>query len=144
MEIDVDVRGNVVEDPTEEIGVTANVLDIEEAAEEEVGEGVRDAAKVADDDVSKDIVEDPMEEPVVTAEELKIEEAAEEEEGEAVDDVVEIPDNTGMELEIDDIGGWFGLSHLDREPMSERSPQSRLMFNHYKHLLLSKDEEDEL
>ncbi len=106
MEIDVDVSGGVVEDPVEDIVVTANVLDIDDAVEEEKGEDVRDAVKVAEVSDGRGVDEDFTEEIVVTVEELNSEDADEEErDGEAVDDIAEDPDITGIELEIDDIGG---------------------------------------
>ena len=49
---------------------------------------------------------------VVTADELKI----------ADEDATEVTDDIGMELEIDDTGGWFGLLHLNRKPTSKRNP----------------------
>ena len=106
METDVDVGGQVVEDPIEDIVVTANVLDIDDAAEEEEGADVRDAVKVAEDIVGRGVAEELIEEIVVRVEELNIEDAAEEEEeGDAVDTIAEDPDVTGRELERDDTGG---------------------------------------
>ncbi len=62
--------------------------------------------------------DDPTEEAVETADELDSKDAAEEVEGEAGKDATEVADDIGMELEIDDTGGWFGLLHLDRKATS--------------------------
>lgn len=49
MDADDDVDGEIVEDPTEEKVVTTDELDLEDAAREEEGEDVEDAADVAED-----------------------------------------------------------------------------------------------
>ena len=77
---------------------------------------------MADDVVGVDVVDDDTEEAVVTADELDSKDAADEVEGEADEDAAEVADNIGLELEIDDAGGWFGLLHLDRKPTSQRNP----------------------
>ena len=51
MEVDAVVGGDVVEDPTERTVVTIDELDVDDAAEEDEGEDVGDAATVAEDTV---------------------------------------------------------------------------------------------
>lgn len=71
----------------------------------------------ANEDVDVKIVEDPTEETGVMTE-LNIEDAAGEEESEDVENVTEVAEDTGLKLEADDTGDWFGSLHLDKEPAS--------------------------
>ncbi len=73
---------------------------------------------MADDVVGVIVVDDDTEEAVVTADELDSKDAAEEVEGEADEDATEVADDIGMELEMDDTSGWFGLLHLHRKATS--------------------------
>lgn len=75
--------------------------------------------------VGGDVVKDPTEGTVVTNDELDVDDAAEEEdEDEDVGDAATVAEDTVLELETDDTGGWFGLLHLGMEPTNQRSPQS--------------------
>ena len=96
---------DVEEDPTEGMVITADELEIEDAAEDKEGEDVADAIEVANDDVVGSAVEIPTDETVARADELDCKDAAEEEESEAVEDDAMVADNSAMKLETDDIGG---------------------------------------
>lgn len=65
---------------------------------------------MADDGVDGDVIEDHTEVRVVAADELEIEDVAEEKD----DKALEVAEDTGMELEIDDIGGGFVSPQLYR------------------------------
>lgn len=98
----------MVEDGTEEMLVKVDELGPEDTAAEEEEKDVGEAVWVADDGVDGDVVEDHTEVRVVTADELEIEDVAEEKD----DKALEVAEDTGMELEIDDIGGGFVSLHL--------------------------------
>lgn len=69
--------------------------------------------------------------------ELDCKVVAEEGEIDTVEDFAAVVDNTAIELELDNTGGWFGLRHLDRESTSQRSLQSRIMSDLCIHLHVS-------
>lgn len=100
----------MVEDGTEEMLVKVDELGPEDTAAEEEEKDVGEAVWVADDGVDGDVVEDHTEVRVVAADELEIEDIAEEKD----DKALEVAEDTGMELEIDDIGGGFVSLHLYR------------------------------
>ena len=90
--------------------VNIDELEPEDMAEEEEGKDVGEAVPVADDGVGGDVIEDHTEVRVVAADELEIEDVAEEKD----DKALEVAEDSGMELEIDDISGGLVLSHLYR------------------------------
>ena len=100
----------MVEDGTEEVLVKVDELGPEDTAAEEEEKDVEETVRVADDGVDGDAVEDHTEVRVVAADELEIEDVAEEKD----DKALEVAEDTGMELETDDIGGGFVSLHLYR------------------------------
>lgn len=100
----------MVKDGTEETLVTVAELGAEDTVAEEEVKDVGEAVWVADDGVDGDIVEDLTEVGVVAAVELEVDDVAEEKD----DKALEVAEDTGMELEIDDIGGGFVSPHLYR------------------------------
>ena len=87
METDEVVGGVVTEELTEEKMVMPTEFEIEDGADEEVGEDVDDGA---DEEVGE-IVEEAADEEVGE----DVEEAAEEEAGERAEDVAKVADDTG-------------------------------------------------